>query len=65
MAAGLWATTEMGDAAGASKVVIVEPSPEAQECIRRNLKTELASGQVILYPKGLEQTTAISGVRLM
>ena len=40
-------------AQGASKVVVVEPSPEAQECIRRNLRNELANNQVILYEKGL------------
>jgi FkbM family methyltransferase len=39
--------------AGASKVVTVEPNPEALECIRRNLATEIAQGRVVVYPKGV------------
>jgi FkbM family methyltransferase len=40
-------------AAGAAKVVSVEISPAAQECIRRNLAREIADGRVVLYPKGV------------
>jgi FkbM family methyltransferase len=39
--------------AGASKVITVEPSPEALECIRRNLSAEIAQGKVIVYAKGV------------
>jgi FkbM family methyltransferase len=39
--------------AGAARVVSVEISPAAQECIRRNLSAEIAAGRVILYPKGV------------
>ncbi|MDX1982736.1 MAG: FkbM family methyltransferase [Bryobacteraceae bacterium] len=38
---------------GASKVVAVEPAPENLECLRRNLKDEIADGRVVLYPKGV------------
>jgi FkbM family methyltransferase len=39
--------------AGAAKVVAIEPSPEALECLRRNFAREIASGRVIIYPKGI------------
>jgi hypothetical protein len=39
--------------AGAEKVVAIEPSPEALECLRRNFAKEIASGRVIVYPKGI------------
>lgn len=39
--------------AGAARVVSVEISPAAQECIRRNLASEIAAGRVTLYPKGV------------
>jgi FkbM family methyltransferase len=29
------------------------PSPENLECLRRNLKDEIASGRLVLYPKGI------------
>jgi FkbM family methyltransferase len=38
---------------GAKLVVAIEPMPENIECIRRNLKAEIASGRVIVYPKGV------------
>ncbi len=38
---------------GASKVVTVEPSPAALECIRRNLSAEIAGGRVVVIPKGV------------
>lgn len=37
---------------GAAKVIMVEPDPVNQECIRRNFKEEIASGRVILVPEG-------------
>jgi FkbM family methyltransferase len=40
-------------AAGASKVVAIEPAPENIECLRRNFKDEIAAGRVIVYPKGV------------
>jgi FkbM family methyltransferase len=39
--------------AGAARVVSVEISPAAAECIRRNLASEIAAGKVTLYPKGV------------
>jgi FkbM family methyltransferase len=39
--------------AGAEKIVAIEPSPEALECLRRNFAREIASGKVIVYPKGI------------
>jgi FkbM family methyltransferase len=39
--------------AGAAKVVAIEPSPEALECLRRNFSREVASGRVVIYPKGI------------
>jgi len=39
--------------AGAEKIVAIEPSPEALECLRRNFAKEIASGTVIVYPKGI------------
>ena len=39
--------------AGAAKIIAIEPSPEALECLRRNFPREVASGRVIIYPKGI------------
>ena len=39
--------------AGASKVIAIEPAPENLECLRRNFAPEIASGKVIVYPKGV------------
>ena len=39
--------------AGAKKVVAIEPAPENIECLRRNFKAEIATGQVVVYPKGV------------
>jgi FkbM family methyltransferase len=39
--------------AGAAKVIAIEPSPEALVCLRRNFVREVASGRVIIYPKGI------------
>ena len=40
-------------AAGAKKVVAIEPAPENLECLRRNYAAEIASGRVIVVPKGV------------
>lgn len=40
-------------ASGAKLVVAIEPAPENIECLRRNFKSEMASGRVMLYPKGV------------
>jgi FkbM family methyltransferase len=45
--------TKVALRAKASKVIAIEPSPLSIECLRRNLKNEIASGKVILYPKGV------------
>jgi FkbM family methyltransferase len=39
--------------AGAAQVIAIEPSPEALVCLRRNFAREVASGRVVVYPKGL------------
>jgi FkbM family methyltransferase len=39
--------------AGAAKVVAIEPAPENLECLRRNYAAEVASGRVLIYPKGV------------
>lgn len=39
--------------AGARLVVAIEPAPATLECLRRNLAAEIASGRVIVYPKGV------------
>src|SRR6266852_8437981 len=38
---------------GASKVVAIEPDPTNLECLRRNFPREIASGHVIVVPKGV------------
>jgi FkbM family methyltransferase len=40
-------------AAGARKVVAIEPAPENLECLRRNYVNEIAAGRVIVVPKGV------------
>ena len=39
--------------AGAKTVVAIEPAPENIECLRRNFKSEIDAGRVIVYPKGV------------
>ena len=39
--------------AGAFKVIAIEPAPENLECLRRNLRSEIASGFVVIYAKGV------------
>ena len=39
--------------AGASKVIAIEPSPEALWCLRRNFAKEVAEGKVVIYEKGI------------
>ncbi len=39
--------------AGASKVIAIEPSPDAVESMRRNMAAEIASGKVVIVPKGV------------
>jgi FkbM family methyltransferase len=39
--------------AGASKIIAIEPSPEALVCLRRNFGTYEASGKLVIYPKGV------------
>jgi FkbM family methyltransferase len=38
---------------GASRVVSIEPDPVNLECLRRNFPREIASGRVIVVPKGV------------
>jgi FkbM family methyltransferase len=39
--------------AGAKKIIGIEPAPENLECLRRNFPAEIASGRVIIVPKGV------------
>lgn len=39
--------------AGAERIVAIEPSPDALECLRRNFRTEIEAGRVTVYPKGI------------
>ena len=39
--------------AGAEKIVAIEPSPDALECLRRNFRKEIDAGRVVVYPKGI------------
>jgi FkbM family methyltransferase len=38
---------------GASRVIAIEPVPINIECLRRNLKSEIEAGRVIIYSKGV------------
>jgi len=38
---------------GVKQVIAIEPSPKNLECLRRNFAAEIASSQVIIYPKGV------------
>jgi FkbM family methyltransferase len=38
---------------GARLVIAIEPAPDDIECLRRNFAAEIASGRVIVYPKGV------------
>lgn len=40
-------------AQGAARVIAIEPAPENIECLRRNFQHEIASGRVVVYPKGV------------
>ena len=42
-------------AAGASRVIVVEPSEEALRCIRLNLGPEIRQGRVVVCAKGIWQ----------
>jgi FkbM family methyltransferase len=48
---GTW--TKYALARGAKIVIAIEPSPQSVECLKRNLAREVASGQVVIYPKGI------------
>jgi FkbM family methyltransferase len=39
--------------AGAAQVIAIEPAPDNLECLRRNFVPEIASGRVVVYPKGV------------
>lgn len=51
--ANLGVTVRQELAAGAAKVIAIEPGPENLECLRRNFSNEVASGRVVIYPKGV------------
>jgi len=38
---------------GAKLVVAIEMAPESLDCLRRNVEKEIATGRVIVYPKGV------------
>lgn len=51
--ANVGVTVRVWLAAGAKKIVAIEPAPENIEVLHRNFKDEIASGRVIVYPKGV------------
>jgi FkbM family methyltransferase len=51
--ANIGAYTRVALKAGASKVIAIEPGPENIECLRRNFKSEIGEGKVVIYPKGV------------
>lgn len=40
-------------AAGAQKIIGIEPAPENLTCLRKNFPAEIASGRVVIVPKGV------------
>lgn len=38
---------------GAKLVVAIEPAPNSLQCLRRNFEKEIASGRVVVFPKGV------------
>ncbi len=40
-------------AAGAKRVIAIEPGPDSVECLRRTFASEIAAGRLIVYPKGV------------
>ena len=48
--------TDLALRRGASKVLAIEPDPVNLECLRRNFTGEIASGRVVLVPKGVWST---------
>ena len=40
-------------AAGAAKIIAIEPGPENVACLRRTFPAEIAAGKVVVYPKGI------------
>jgi FkbM family methyltransferase len=51
--ANIGVTVQQWLQAGAKKIIAIEPAPENIECLRRNFPSEIASGQVVVYPKGV------------
>ena len=51
--ANVGVTVRVWLAAGAKKVVAIEPAPENIEVLHRNFKDEIAAGRVVVYPKGV------------
>ena len=45
--------TDLALRRGAAKVVAIEPDPVNLECLRRNFKSEISLGTVLIYPKGV------------
>ncbi len=40
-------------AAGAARIVAIEPAPDNIECLRRNFPAEIAAGRMVIVPKGV------------
>lgn len=51
--------THMALRRGAAKVVAVEPDPLNLECLRRNFAQEIASGKVVVFPKGVWSSATV------
>jgi FkbM family methyltransferase len=50
--------------AGAAKIIAIEPAPENLECLRRNYPSEIASGRVVVVPKGVWDKEDVLTLRL-
>ena len=53
LGANIGVTVKAALDAGAERVVAVEPAPQNVECLRRNYANEIATGRVIVVPKGV------------
>jgi len=62
--ANVGVTVRVWLAAGAKQVVAIEPAPENLECLRRNFKDEIASGRVLIYPKGVWDKDEIMAMQI-
>lgn len=51
-------------AAGAAKIIAIEPAPDNIECLRRNFPAEIADGRLVIVPKGVWDREEILELRV-